>query len=91
MGCLKIFLVNGKTLKNIFVLGVPKLQKKISDIQKLFEVGFVKRFFFMKGEKSKLFCTGCPKSAVRGCKLTFWKNNFIGVSATKSQGISGSY
>ena len=26
----------------------------------------------------KYICTGCPESAVRGCKLNFWKKNFQG-------------
>ena len=37
------------------------------------------------GCKKKKKCTGCPKSAVRGCKLYFWREkNSWGVSATKS-------
>ena len=46
------------------VPGGPKnLKKMYDDIQKKFQVGFVIE------KNLNNFCTGCPKSAVRGCKL----------------------
>ena len=29
-------------------------------------------FIFIKAKNKNYFCTGCPKSAVRGCKLNFF-------------------
>ena len=44
-----------------------------------------KKIFLNKGRnKNKYFCTGFPKSDVRGCKQNCSKKNCIGVSATKS-------
>ena len=45
---------------------------------------------FGKKKNCQYFCTGCHKSAVRGCKQIFReKKHFIGLSATKSWEKSG--
>ena len=48
-----------------------------NDIQKLFQVGFVKDFFDKKN-LNHIF-TGCPKSALSGCILNFWIKNLEGI------------
>ena len=60
------FLPYFDTLKTVYfteVPGGPKIFfKKFKDIQKLFQVGFVKRFVDKNKKKSNYFCNGCPKS-----------------------------
>ena len=52
--------------------GPKNLSKKFNDIYKLFKLGFVKRFFWLKQKNCNYFCTGCPKSALR-----WFKNKFL--------------
>ena len=41
---------------------------------------------FNIGKKQNYSCTGCPEIDVRGCKIIFGIQNFIGASATKKFG-----
>ena len=46
--------------------------QKINDIKNLFQLGFV-RFFLLKQKNLNDFRTGCPKSALRGGKVSATK------------------
>ena len=35
-----------------------------------------KKSILIKAKNNKYFCTGCPKSALRGCKQNFLKKKF---------------
>ena len=56
-------------------------------------LGFVKRLFWLNQKTKKYFCTGCLKSAVRGCKLNFSRKKiswgYLQPKVGKSQEISG--
>ena len=59
--------------KNTCLDGGPKNLKNIFNyISKLFQLGFVKRIFRIKQKDQNNFCTGCPKSALRGGKTKFF-------------------
>ena len=64
---------------------IPSEMNSTPQKLQIFRYGLPKDFL-SKSQKmrKKNVCTGCTKSAVRGCKQNILKTNFIGVSATKS-------
>ena len=65
--------------------GSQKSFKKFVWYQKIMSGRVWKKIFLVKEKNLNYFCTGCPKSAVRGCKLNFWRKKTIVLSATKSR------
>ena len=64
------------------VPGGPRYVKDIMMAKIISGMGCYK--FDKRQKKFNYFCILCPKSAVRGVKLNFWKTKLIGASATKS-------
>ena len=77
-------LLQKKVLLLFISVADPQNQKIFFMKSKNYSPRVWKRIFLLKQKNSKYFCTGCPKSALRGSKTKFFEFFFIGASAMKS-------